>query len=456
MSEIKKDLALFSRLAEYILETEEKKPVAERLQPEEAFQKANLTLENNPVNEEALTEDLKEIIKYTPKTSSKKFFNQLFGGRSSKAFLGDLLALMLNNSMYTYKAGGILVALENEIFKSSLKLAGLPQSGDGIMVPGGSMANLMALLIARDRADADIKNKGRGKSLTAYTSEDAHYSNLKNMGFAGAGEENLRKIKTDDDGRMDPQALQVAIREDIKNGKRPFLVIATAGTTVCGAFDPIDEIADICEKHTLHLHVDGAYCGCVIFSEQLNHMAKGLHRADTFCYNAHKVLGAPQNCSVMLSRNPEWLRSSFNSTADYLFQTDGDDFNPGIKSMQCGRRNDALKLWTLWKSKGTSGLGKIVEERYELSDYARHYIKNHKDYTLYGPDHSLSVCFNYKNQDPAALCEKLYVEEQLMVGHGSFKGDRFIRLVIVNPNHTKNEIDGFFQTLEKCSLDTSI
>lgn len=451
MSELKNDLELFSRLAQHLLETEESNPVAKRLKPESAFDEPEFSLNQNPIDDSNLVDKLKKIIDLTPKTSSKKFFNQLFGGRNSKAFLGDLLAVMLNNSMYTYKAGGIQVALEHEIFKSSLKLAGMPESGDGIMVPGGSMANFMALLIARDRADKNRKNTGHGKTLTAYTSEDAHYSNLKNMGFAGAGEENLRKITTGAGGGIDTQALKTSIESDIEKGNTPFLVIATAGTTVCGAFDPIDEIADICDRYNIHFHVDGAYCGCVIFSDHFKHLVKGLHRADTFCYNAHKVLGAPQNCSVMLSRDADRLRQSFNSTADYLFQTDGDDYNPGVKSMQCGRRNDALKLWTLWKSKGTKGLGHIVDERFKLADYAKQYIKNNQDYTIYGPPNSLSVCFNYKNHNPADLCRKLYLEGELMVGHGSFKNDKFIRLVVVNPNHTKEEIDGFFQTLESCA-----
>lgn len=448
MSELKNDLELFSRLVEHIIESEESKPVAKRLPPEEAFQYARLSPGNAPIDDSTLTDLLTEIIDYTPKTSSKKFFNQLFGGRSSKAFLGDLLAAMLNNSMYTYKAGGIQVALENELFKSSLKLAGMPQTGDGIMVPGGSMANLMALLMARDRADLSVKNKGTGKTLTAYTSEDAHYSNLKNMGFAGVGEQNLRKITTDVSGQMDINALTSAIEKDLAAGHTPFLVIATAGTTVCGAFDPIEKIADVCQLHNMHLHVDGAYCGCVIFSDHYKKLVQGLHRAHSFCYNAHKVLGAPQNCSVLLSRDAEMLRKSFNSSADYLFQTDGDDFNPGVKSMQCGRRNDALKLWTLWKSKGTAGLGKIVEERFKLAAHARDYIKNHPDYTLYGPDNSLSICFNYKNLDPDVLCKQLYLNGELMVGHGTFKNDRFIRLVIVNPNHNQSDVDGFFESLE--------
>lgn len=449
MSDIKNDLELFNTLAQHLLKVEKETPVAERVDPKDAFHGSELALAKEPVSQDALKTKLEYIIKHTPKTSSDKFFNQLFGGRSSKAFLGDLLALLLNNSMYTYKAGGIQVALENHILKASLKLAGMPETGSGIMAPGGSMANLMGVLIARDRADNNKKMNGTGKTLTAYTSEDAHYSNLKNMGFAGVGQNNLRKIATNANGQIDTDKLKEAVNKDIESGNSPFLVIATAGTTVTGAFDPLEEIAQICKEHSMHFHVDGAYCGCVIFSDKLNHLVTGLRHADTFCYNAHKVLGAPQSCSVLLSKEPKWLRNSFDASADYLFQNDGDEFNPGVKSMQCGRRNDALKLWTLWKSKGTEGLGKIVEERFELAAFARNYIRENADYTLYGPDESLSVCFNYKGLNPEEVCEKLYLDEKLMVGHGQFKDDRFIRLVIVNPEHSRSTIQGFFETLER-------
>lgn len=116
--------------------------------------------------------------------------------------------------------------------------------------------------------------------------------------------------------------------------------------------------------------------------------------------------------------------------------------------MQCGRRNDALKFWTLWKSVGATGLEKIVDKQFEIADYARDYIKTHPDYTLYSFEDSISVCFNYKAIDAKTLCTKLYESAELMVGYGSFNDTDFIRLVTINSSIDKNDISNFFKSLE--------
>jgi sulfinoalanine decarboxylase len=131
-----------------------------------------------------------------------------------------------------------------------------------------------------------------------------------------------------------------------------------------------------------------------------------------------------------------------------LYQTDGDDFNLGKTSFQCGRRNDALKFWTLWKSLGTKGLEQIVDQQFNLADVALDYIRSNPNYTLYSFDDSISICFNYKNIDPMALCTALYEHQITVVGFGSFKEDTFVRLVTINANNEKQDILNFFKVLE--------
>ena len=224
---------------------------------------------------------------------------------------------------------------------------------------------------------------------------------------------------------------------------------ATAGTTVLGAFDPIDAIATITEKYHVWLHVDGAYCGSVIFSDHKKHLLTGVERSDSFSYNAHKMLGTPLTCSIILVKNKKHLHDSFSNDAEYLYQTDGDDFNLGKTSFQCGRRNDALKFWTLWKSIGTEGLEKIIDQQFDLADVARNYLKNHPDYTLYSYEDSISICFNYKNIDPKTLCTLLYEHQITVVGFGAFKEDAFVRFVTINATNTKADILHFFKVLER-------
>ena len=140
---------------------------------------------------------------------------------------------------------------------------------------------------------------------------------------------------------------------------------------------------------------------------------------------------------------------SFTNEASYLYQTGRDEFNLGKTSLQCGRRNDALKFWTLWKSVGTKGLENIVDKQFELANVARNYIKNNDDYTFYGIEDSISICFNYKDIPAQKLCAKLYEESELLVGYGSFQGNEFIRLVTINAQNSEQDILNFFKTLEQ-------
>ncbi|WP_435262296.1 pyridoxal phosphate-dependent decarboxylase family protein [Tenacibaculum sp. nBUS_03] len=310
------------------------------------------------------------------------------------------------------------------------------------------MSNYMALVMARDAKDPICRLEGMSKPLVVYTSKESHYSNSKNVSFTGIGRNNIRYIKADYKGRMIPELLEEQIIKDLNEGFIPTYVNATAGTTVLGAFDPIDKIADITEKYKIWLHVDGAYCGSVIFSEKYKHLLKGVERSNSFSYNAHKMLGTPLTCSIILVNNKKQLYDSFSNDADYLYQTDGDDFNLGKTSFQCGRRNDALKFWTLWKSIGANGLRKIVDKQFDLANFALDYIRNNSDYTLYSFDDSISICFNYKNVDPTDLCTALYEYQITVVGFGSFEDNTFIRLVTINANNNKEDILNFFELLE--------
>jgi sulfinoalanine decarboxylase len=448
MSTINNDLVLFNELVEVLINEEDKNPVAKRIDSSKLYESIDLSLNEGAMIDTNFKSLLKEVLISTPKTATNLFFNQLFGGRQSKAILGDLLAVMLNNSMYTYKVAGPQVGIEQEIIRQSCNLIGYGSNSNGTFPTGGSMSNYMALVMGRDAKDPTCRLNGMTKPLIIYTSKESHYSNAKNASFAGIGRNNIRYIKADSKGRMLPNKLEEQILKDIKNGGIPTYVNATAGTTVLGAFDPIDKIADITEKYNIWLHVDGAYCGSVIFSEKYKHLVKGVARSNSFSYNAHKMLGTPLTCSIILVNDKKHLHDSFSNDADYLYQTDGDDFNLGKTSFQCGRRNDALKFWTLWKSIGTNGLKQIVEQQFDLADVALAYIRSNPEYTLYSYDDSISVCFNYKNVDPMALCSALYEHQITVVGFGSFEEDTFIRLVTINANNEKQDILNFFKVLE--------
>lgn len=443
------DLKLFNQLADILFNEEVKHPVADRIDADKLYKTIDLSLNDEAMIDEKLKSVLTDVIAATPKTATNLFFNQLFGGRQGKAMLGDLLAVLLNTSMYTYKVAGPQVGIEQEVIRKSCDLVGYGPKSNGTFPAGGSMSNYMALIMARDLKDPQCRTKGMSKPLIIYTSKESHYSNAKNVSFAGIGRDNIRYIETDSYGRMDPNKLEEQIINDLQEGLVPTYVNATAGTTVLGAFDPIDQIADVTEKYGIWLHVDGAYMGGVIFSEDYKHLIQGIDRSQSFSYNAHKMLGTPLSCSIILVSDNSHLHASFNNEADYLYQTDGDDFNLGKTSFQCGRRNDALKFWTLWKSVGTNGLNKIVDQQFALADIARDYVRGNSDYTLYSYDESVSICFNYKDCEPSALCTALYEHQVTVVGFGTFGKDTFIRLVTINANNEKTDILNFFQVLEE-------
>lgn len=445
---MRNELQIFQKLAEELLEKEQSEPIIKPISTDLLWKKIDISLDENPISENDFEELLRKVVLNTPRTATRKFFNQLFGGRNPKATLGDLLAVLLNNSMYTYKVAGPQVGIEKEIIKRVCSIINYPSNSDGTITSGGSMSNLIAMLMARDRYNNSIKENGIQEILYGYTSENSHYSIKKNAAFLGIGINQIKSIPSDDKGCMLVSALEATIKDDIKNNRKPFFINATAGTTVLGAFDPIDEISNIAKKYNLWLHIDGAYCGSVIFSNKYKHLVKGIEHADSFNFNAHKMIGTPLTCSVLVTKNKVDLYRSLSVEADYLYQTDGDDYNLGKTSLQCGRRNNALKFWTLWKSVGTKGLEEIVDKQFELADVAIDYVRNHPDYTFYSFDESISVCFNYKGIPAKELCTILYEHGELMVGFGTFNKTTFVRFVTINPGNSKNDILDFFKSIE--------
>lgn len=441
-------LQKFLQLSEKLLHDESRKPVADFIPSEELFTALDLDLSEDPLVEEEFDAALENLVLKTPRTATVGFFNQLFGGRNPDAVLGDLLAVMLNNSMYTYKAAGAQIGVEKVILRKVCTMLGWDDKAEGTFAPGGSMTNYMAMVMARDNFDETIKTKGVKDSLMVYTSKESHYSIPKNAAFSGIGRDQVHYIATDDYGRMEVTKLAQALEADIEKGLKPMMINLTAGTTVLGAFDAIEPVVKLAKIHNIWVHVDGAYCGSVLFSNRYRSLIKGIEQVDSFSFNAHKMLGTPLSCSIIVTRDKKHLHESFSNDASYLYQTDHDEFNLGKMSLQCGRRNDALKFWTLWKSVGTKGLEKIVDHQFDLAQVARNYISSNPDFTLYSYPDSISVCFNYRDIPPRILCTALYEAQELLVGYGSFGDHEFVRLVTINAQNDAQVILNFFKTLE--------
>ena len=393
---------------------------------------------------ERLFATLDALVAATPRTTTRRFFNQLFSGRDDFGVIGELIASFLNSSMYTFKAAGPQVIVEREVTRRMAELVGFDQ-GEGLFVPGGSLSNMVGMILARNAHRPEGRNEGfHGAPLTLYASRQSHYSLPKNAGMMGLGRDNVREVDIDSEGCMRPDALRERIQADREAGLDPFLIVATAGTTVLGAFDPIDAIADVAEEFGLRLHVDGALGGSVSFSARHRGMLAGSDRADSFTWNAHKMLGVPLAASVILTKRRGELHGSFDEQASYLFQDAASQYEHGTMSIQCGRRNDALKFWASWKSHGDAGLGARVDHLFDLARYAAARVESDDALVLSKDPSSVTVCFEVRGRSSEDVCERLRLEGRDLVGYGVVDGRRVVRLALVNGAMDRADVDAFF------------
>lgn len=388
-----------------------------------------------------------EVIRATPQTSSRRFYNQLFAGRLPIATSADWLSSMMNVSMYTLKVAGPMIQVEQEVAKRMCKFANFP-NGDGLSMPGGSVANLIAMLMGRNHAMPEIRNQGcNGKRLTYYVSEEGHYSIRKNAGVLGTGRDNVRKIAVDEKGKMRPDALRATIERDLAKGAVPCAIIATAGTTVMGEFDPIRPLAKIAKEFDIWLHVDGAFGGTLLLHSEGRKKLDGIELADSLTWDAHKAMGIPLMCSMLLTKNAHVMDKNLNEAADYLFQSDDDHLNPGTRHLQCGRPNDTFKLWAAWQQMGDEGWEKRIDRQLQLAQKAAARIRQEDSLELAIEPASTTVCFRVKGIDSPTVCQKLHDEGLAWIGYGDVFGEDVIRLVTSNPEVQDKDLDRLFDDI---------
>jgi glutamate/tyrosine decarboxylase-like PLP-dependent enzyme len=369
------------------------------------------------------------------------------------AAAGEVLASYMNVSMYTYKAAGPNVLLEWELVKRMLELAGIPD-GDGTFLPGGSLANLVGMLLGRNQAAPAMREEGApAQRLITYVTCEGHYSVTKNAGILGMGRGNVRAIAADPEGRLCPDALRSAIEADLHAGHLPAVVVATSGTTVRGAFDPLVPIADICCEFGVWLHVDAAVGGSMLLHPVERAKLEGIERADSITWDAHKMMGVPLTCSALLVRDPEILTRSFSEAAEYLFQADADFLNPGRRSIQCGRRNDALKLWAAWQHLGDNGWAKRLDRQLELARYLAKQVKAHPVLELCEEPSLTMINFVAPGKSSPRICEILHARGDAIVGYGDCAGVEAIRMVTMNPEVTEAQLDRLIEEIVAVATD---
>ncbi len=427
-------------LARDIVANEARSRLPLRQDPGQMHERLGLTLDGEGCEFEELVERLRAVLMATPSSASRLFVNQLFGGRVPVATMAEMLTALTNSSMYTYKAAGPQILIEEEVLGRMLDKVGY-FGGEGAFCPGGSLCNLNAMLLARNAVVPNARETGLdGRRLVVYASDQCHYSLRKAAGVLGIGRERLRLVPSDARGRMRVDLLEAALDEDRDAGRSGMMIVATAGTTVLGAFDPIREIADLARERGIWLHVDGAFGASVLLSERHRCLVDGCELADSIAWDPHKMLGMPLSCSVLLLRKSGQLDASLNEQARYLFQADDDRFNPGTRSIQCGRRNDALKLWVAWAFYGDRGLGARIDRQFDLARCFAELVEADGRLRLVHTPECVNICFERPGAASAEICDRLDREGRLKIGFGQVDGRDAIRMVCVNPDLTRADL----------------
>ncbi|XP_073997717.1 cysteine sulfinic acid decarboxylase isoform X1 [Rhodnius prolixus] len=463
---------------ENALRPDDASPVILFKEPEKLKEILNVSLDEQ-CDQNELLQICKKMVIYSVKTGHKYFLNQLYGGMDMYGLAGAFITEALNTNQYTYEVAPVFTLCEMEVINRALSLIGFNQ-GDGIFCPGGSMSNMGAIVLARYHKMPEVKKTGLSgiPPFAIFTSQDAHYSIIKGAHWLGLGTDHVIAVKTDARGRMLPYQLEKAVMLARSKGFVPIFVNATAGTTVLGAFDPFEEISEVCKKYSLWLHIDGCWGGSVIFSKKHRQLLRGISRADSVSWNPHKLLGAPLQCSMLLVKKKGVLDACNRAGASYLFQTDKMyeiEYDTGDKSVQCGRKCDGFKFWMMWKMRGDDVFGLIVDKAMEAAGYFLSMIKTRPGFKLVLPEFQFTnICFWYipvrlRNQEEneewwekvhtiaPKMKQRFVMDSVLMIGyqpmaHKNFKN--FFRLVVTgHPMLTKLEVDRVVDLMEQFGAD---
>ena len=344
------------------------------------------------------------------------------------------------------------------------ELAGFSTS-KGTLTTGGSNGNMLGLLCARQSMDQKSSSLGfDGRNSVVFVSEEAHYSYSIAANVIGIGFMNLIKVRCDEDGRMRPDSLEEEIQRALNSGQRPFAVLATSGTTVRGSFDPLRPLAEISHRHNLWMHVDAAWGGACLFSNQYRSLMDGIELADSFCWDAHKMMGIPLICSAFIVKDGDILRqvcSTGATPAHYLYHGEAEDVDLGRYSLQCGRRNDALKLWLAWREIGDAGWATMVDRFMELATYLELKVESTPELEMASSRMWTNVCFRYVgNTDPeklnslnVELRHRLLQDGRFMVSKSTIDEQIILRSVISNNQITEQSLDSYIEKIVELGRD---
>ncbi|HEY2290230.1 MAG TPA: pyridoxal-dependent decarboxylase [Thermoanaerobaculia bacterium] len=375
---------------------------------------------------------------------------------SGPGILGETLAAGLNVNAMLWRTSPAGTELEERVCAWLARMMDLPADFRGHINDTASSSSLVALAAARHRLPVDVRVRGLSgrpevPPLTLYASDQAHSSIDKSAIVLGLGQENVRRIETDDEFRMSVPALTRAIERDRAEGRLPMAVVATVGTTSTTSVDPVPEIADLCARFGVWLHVDAAYAGSAAICPEYRALMPGIERADSLVVNPHKWLFTPVDCSLLYVRDPALLKAAFSLVPEYLRTAeDSEVTNLMDYGFQLGRRFRSLKLWMVIRAFGVEGLRERIREHCALARDLAAWIAADPRFELAAPVPFSAVCFRARvEEDPDRFNERLLARVNaagpVFLSHTVLKGRYTLRVAIGNLRTERGHIEQLWE-----------
>ena len=371
-------------------------------------------------------------------------FHGLFStSTSSVGVFGEMFAAAFDMKAMLWRTSPASTELEDVVLDWLRQMMGLPDVFEGIIYDTASVSTMHAIAAARERVGANVRELGMsGRSdlplMRVYCSEHVHSSIDKACITLGLGTRSLRKIAVNERFEMIPEALAEAVEEDVEAGYLPICVIPTIGTTSSSSIDPVDAVADICEKHGIWLHVDAAYAGSAAIVPEMQRLFAGWERADSIVTNPHKWLFTPFDLSILYCRDLGELKKAFSLVPEYLKTSDESTVKNGMDyGIQLGRRFRALKLWFVMRYFGREGMIARIREHCRLARLFASWVEESPNFELLAPVPFALVCFGARTSgvgDLDALNERIMNEinasGEAYLSHTKLDGKFTLRLSV--------------------------
>jgi glutamate/tyrosine decarboxylase-like PLP-dependent enzyme len=344
---------------------------------------------------ESVVQEAITIFSHRVRMDHPKFFGFIPSPAHPLSWLGGLISSLFNAHAGSWFQSSGPSAIEVSLIDFLAARTGLPTgTSGGVFVSGGSMANLMALMMARDQMLGSQEERMRG---CVYVSEQTHLSIAKGLRVLGFVDSQVRKVPTDSEFRLDINSLRKAVETDRIAGLLPFAVVASCGTTNTGSIDPLHAIADLAAKEKLWMHADGAYGASIVLSKSYSHLASGLGRADSISWDAHKWLFQTYGCGIVLARNKKHLMDSFATDAEYVRDAVAAEETPNFWNfgIELTRPARAMKLWFTMRVVGLETMGMLIDHGFALAERAEAELRRLGNWEILSPATLSIVVFRY-------------------------------------------------------------